>query len=730
VPHPIIQRPDEEMESTPEGPTPETDAPTADAHLAGFALLADPGTIAGEVAPAAADAQAEVERLRAALHLRSQEIEALQAKWSGPGADASEPDTKDEVEDSSEGRGALLDAASARRLAADARRRERESRAALEAAQKALGTEPTAPQGNAVVPPESTGWQQRALVARSPSETTEAGPPTAEASASPAAEANVPAANATPARAELDPDDTLRALGRELRVVRAENRERESTLALARETTRRQREEIERLRAALAELDRATAEPRDEAAPTTPPAAVVGDTTVRALDGGDSLALAARVTALEAELVERDGERTRLEAAVAEARAQDAQRRDQIDALQDRLEAQDRALDAARREYELERQRHTRSRGLIARLRATLAAAAPDESLFEDEDPLTRTAAPVVAVEPDVGEAAPAPETTAPDVQTGGVERLPVVDPGTQQEVVEASRTLRRAEARLFDDWLDGQVRRHFGPMGIDRLSDLLIGPLARRTSAVDGEPTVLLLGRNAWSRAAALAEGLVGGRSAPVAIHVADPVGGPDDLDLDADSPVRELLVAESAPEDATALARLLDSLRPAFVICHDLLSHEESPDAWLDALEGATDRRAALLFVETTGVGPIEAPEEVRAVGDRIWSLLPERYASLPGEAQPYPSWSAAFERAPCGVPNGLFEALRSRFRPELSARFGFLIAPFLHAGLAANFDADAERDQRFLAQVADLDERRVESGEAPALHGIVLVDPLAED
>ena len=728
MPHPIIQRPDEDTESAPEAPTSETHTSSSDAHLAGFALLADPGTIAGEVTPAAADAQQEVERLRAALHLRSQEIEALQAKWSGPGDDASGPATQDEADETSESRGALLDAASARRLAADARRRERESRAALEAAQKALGTEPTEPEGDAVAPPERSGWQQRALVARSPSETTDGGPPIVEASASPAAEAKEPAAEATPARAVLEPEDTLRALGRELRVVRAENRERESTLALARETTRRQREEIERLRAALAEHERTDTVPPDEAAPVTPPAPVVADTTVRALDGGDSLALAARVTALEAELAERDGERTQLEAAIAEARAQDAQRRDQIDALQDRLEAQDRALDAARREYELERQRHTRSRGLIARLRATLAAAAPDESLFEDEDPLTRTAAP--GVDPGVGEAAPRPETTAPAAGIGEVEPPPVADPAAQQGTFEATRALRRAEARLFDDWLDDQVRRHFGPMGIDRLSDLLIGPLARRTSAVDGDPTVLLLGRNAWGRAAALAEGLVAGSSAPVAIHVADPVGGPDDLDLDADSPVRDLLVPAPAPEDAIALAGLLDSLRPAFVICHDLLSHEESPDAWLEALEGATHRRAALLFVETTGVGPMEAPDEVRAVGDRIWSLLPERYASLPGEAQPYPSWSAAFERAACGVPNGLFEALRSRFRPELSARFGFLIAPFLHAGLAANFDPDAERDQRFLAQVADLDERRVESGEAPALHGIVLVDPLAED
>ena len=100
--------------------------------------------------------------------------------------------------------------------------------------------------------------------------------------------------------------------------------------------------------------------------------------------------------------------------------------------------------------------------------------------------------------------------------------------------------------------------------MGIDRLSDLLIGPLARRSSAVDVEPIVLLLGRNAWGRAAALAESVFAGSSTPIAIHVADPVGSPDDLDLDADSPIRDLLVPEPAPEDPIALAGLLESFAP----------------------------------------------------------------------------------------------------------------------------------------------------------------------
>lgn len=730
MPHPIIQRPDEEQKSASEAPASDAATPPVDANLAGFALLADPGTIAGEVDAPAVDAQEEVERLRAALYLRSQEIEALQAKWSGASEEAPAPLESNEPD---EARGALLDAASARRLAADARKRERESRAALEAAQNALRTEPVAPEADETDGAEPSGWQRRALVARSAPAPDEG--PSVPESATPTSEAKAPPPRDAPTRAALDPEDTIRALGRELRVVRAENRERESTLALARETTRRQREEIERLRTALAERERhPVAEPR-EVVPLAPPAPGPAQTTdaatVRALDEGDSVALAARLMALETELAERDADRARLESVLAEARGQEAQRRDHIDALEDRLEAQDRALDAARREYELERQRHTRSRRLIARLRATLSAAAPDESLFEDDDAIVHEAVGS-AVPGQQVETTPATTAAADEAAVSAVAVEPLsaaTRPTAEDEVRDDTREHRRADAKLFGEWLDDQVRRHFGPMGIDRLSDLLIGPLARRSAATDERSTILLLGRNVWHRAATLAEGLVAGSPAPVEIHVADPIGRPDDLDLDLDSPVRKLLIQTPVPEDPAALAALLEALRPAVVVSHDHLSREASPDAWLDVLEDAAGRRSALLFVESTGIGAVDAPDEVRTVGDRIWSLLPERYALRPGEERPYPSWSAAFDAAPAGIANELFEALRTRFRPELSARFGFLVAPFLHAGLAANFDLDAERDRRFLEQVADLDERRIEAGEAPALHGIVLVDPLAE-
>ncbi|MGB0622173.1 MAG: hypothetical protein ACPGVZ_22180 [Myxococcota bacterium] len=717
VPHPYSHRPDHEGASAPDATPVDTTATEGDEHLAGFSLLADPGTIAADAEAPPADTLEEVERLRTALHLRSQEIEALQSKQApseatpSPTSDAEAPPTTEDQ------RSPLLDAASARKLAADARKRERKSRAALEATQKALGVERDATEPDTSMKPPETGsrWEQRALVS------SDASPPSPAHRLEPAASTVEAPANATP-RTGLDPEDTIRALGRELRLARAENRERDSMIALARETTRRQREEIEALRAQLAEREDERTADLDAPIPPVSPAAGT-ETTVRALDRDDSIALAARVTALEAELAERDAEHARLDTALAETRARDTQRREKIDLLEDRLAAQDDALDAARREYELERRRHTRSRGIVTRLRTTLSAAAPEESLSEDAGPIAEPERPTLRDE--AGSAAESGDDATPARHEVAL-RIGHAPPAKAIALPERSLDARRAETRIFDAWLDDQVRRHFGPMGIDRLSDLLANPIARRTSASDERATVLLLGPDAWLRAAALAEDLVTSTE-DVQIHVADPRSRPEDLGLDPDSPLRDLLVPTDAPKQPSELATLLDTLRPTLVVSHGHLSNESAPEDWLEVLESATQRRTALCFVEATGTPVIEAMDDVRTVGDRIWSLLPERYAQHEGEV--LASWSAAFSRGKPGCANDLFEHLRTRFRPELSARFGFLIAPFLHAGIAANFDLEAPRDRRFLAQVADLDERRIEAGEAPALHAVTLVDPLAE-
>ena len=222
------------------------------------------------------------------------------------------------------------------------------------------------------------------------------------------------------------------------------------------------REEIEALRAQLAEReDERTAARADLDAPIPPVSPAAGtETTVRALDRDDSIALAARVTALEAELAERDAEHARLDTALAETRARDTQRREKIDLLEDRLAAQDDALDAARREYELERRRHTRSRGIINRLRTTLSAAAPDESLSEDAGPIAEPERPTLRDEASsVAESGDDATSARHEVEL----RIGHAPPAKESALPEHSLDARRAEARLFDAWLDDQGRTHQG---------------------------------------------------------------------------------------------------------------------------------------------------------------------------------------------------------------------------------------------------------------------------
>lgn len=69
-----------------------------------------------------------------------------------------------------------------------------------------------------------------------------------------------------------------------------------------------------------------------------------------------------------------------------------------------------------------------------------------------------------------------------------------------------------------------------------------------------------------------------------------------------------------------------------------------------------------------------------------------------------------------------------MREGFELELCAQFGFLAEAFVSGPIAGCFDVGNARDERFLKQIADVDERRLEAGSASALHLIARIDPEA--
>ena len=196
----------------------------------------------------------------------------------------------------------------------------------------------------------------------------------------------------------------------------------------------------------------------------------------------------------------------------------------------------------------------------------------------------------------------------------------------------------------------------------------------------------------------------------------------------LREEDPLRDTLQICPAPDSPEGLGFLLRTLAPAAVISRDFLTWRQDAELWLGELAAASAFGTSLLFLEETGHGEVTPSAEVAAVGERIWELLPERYTREPASGTAVESFRDAFARRPAPPRNELLRRLRQHFELELCAQFGFLAEAFVSGPIAACFDAGAARDQRFLKQIADLDERRLESGSASALHLIARVDPIA--
>ena len=636
----------------PPEPTPTTvrAAPVRQSDLeAQRALLADPATIAG-TAGSSQKSRGRDGRFQSgsdpALATASPKATPSAAKTTPPAPN---------------NRTALLDATRAKRLAREARLREHDSREALARARETFEPATTAtherPHTTSREPTPS--WQRVPLV-----------PVTAPAPA--------PATGAE------------RALAAELREARA-------TLAIARETTKVQRDEITRLRAdlvaktVLLSSRPAEADQPSESLASHPEIARLHD----------------RVATLATDREHFGLERTRLVESLAANQAELVDRTRRLEALQERYEVQEQALDQARRQSDQERRRHTAAQALLERLRGALREIEADEATAVST-PLALASHP-----------ARVPELPNPrGVQI--VHAQPVA-------IAKTAPFAKTARPPIFDVWRGEQIRRNFGPLGIETVADLLSTPLERRAQAGGAPLAILLVGNGATAVARPLAEDLLRIGAPNFVLHVADPIAR-SLAPLREEDPLRDTLQICPAPDSPEGLGFLLRTLAPAAVISRDFLTWRQDAELWLGELAAASAFGTSLLFLEETGHGEVTPSAEVAAVGERIWELLPERYTREPASGTAVESFRDAFARRPAPPRNELLRRLRQHFELELCAQFGFLAEAFVSGPIAACFDAGAARDQRFLKQIADLDERRLESGSASALHLIARVDPIA--
>ncbi|MBK7950175.1 MAG: hypothetical protein IPK00_15805 [Deltaproteobacteria bacterium] len=592
-------------------------------------------------------------------------------------------------------RTALLDATRAQRLAREARLRERDSREALARAREVLEGPPASVPASSTrrapsaVPTSSSQWQRHPLAPI---------PPTQPAVA-PTIAPHEPAA---PLLVRSTPPAAERALAAELREARA-------TLAIARETTQIQRDELARLRGALAQAT---------SAPMPAPAA---EPTERL----EQLArLSERVQQLEIDLDHRERERAQLIEALATSEREQAERDRRLAALQDRYDVQEQALDQARRQSELERRRHTEAQATLDRLRAALRG-------IEGEPP---SSSGDLARDPSA-EPAPTPRYATPESLSSALSPAAPATSPAAVVVVQTSPASEPARPRtgglfrtpIFERWRESQIRRHFGPLGLETTGDLLRDPLARRQRPGGKPLPILLVGAGVAAKARSLREDLMRSGSPRFALHVADPLS-PGAVELPAMEGLDESPQSHCAPESAGELERLVRELEPAVIVVRDFLTAQREVESWLEVLRGASDAGACIILLEETGRGAVAPGDEIEAIGQRIWELLPERYTRDPVTETPVASYREAFARRVAPPRNGLLGALRSRFELELCAQFGFLAEAFVSGPIAGCFDADAARDRRFLEQITDLDDRRVEAGSTAALHLIARVDPLA--
>lgn len=683
------------------------------ASLGQFSLLADPTTISGKSEASQGESNHdEIERLRAALYARSREIVALQRGHTAQGDSAllessvadSEPQRTD---------GSLLNSAQARQLADDAHAREKAIRAEVSNARDALRSESTDPSSPT---PSSEGtsrqWRTRALVG---------GPTRSDR-------------HLIERQADPLPLESVET------VLRAEMRELRATLSIARDTTRSQKKEIAELRARFSEknqlLEDAGQDDRRLEPGTADPSSVSTDGTLRhALEVSQSelIRLRDRLRLNLREIETRDAERALLRQTLEERENDLAARRSQLDELQDRFDVQARALDHARLQFDQERNRNTASQELLSRLRETLddGCAEQPSSPLEAATRRQSVADSTIEVSHPRTPSEPSSQFLSEHAPQSTVRlETPLADAFDATQVEKGF-----SRPAIFDTWQDDQIRRIFGPMGIDTFIDLLRAPLARRTDQDRAEMPLVVLGRGAWRWAAMLADGLVQYGMPPFTIYVCDPAGGANSVGdrFGHERPIREFLRELRFPDTPESLQGSLEKIEPAALISRDFLSSQSDVEPWLDVLSSASTGGTCLLFSECTGVGPATPPPEISSIGDRIWELMPERYTRVANAPARYASWSEAFswsqresELAPA---NNLLTRLRNRFRLEMLAKFGFLAESFVATPIGENFDAKAIRDRKFLSQVADVDDRKVEAGIVPALHLVAVVDREAE-
>ncbi|MCP4039677.1 MAG: hypothetical protein GY733_22225, partial [bacterium] len=265
----------------------------------------------------------------------------------------------------------------------------------------------------------------------------------------------------------------------------------------------------------------------------------------------------------------------------------------------------------------------------------------------------------------------------------------------------------------IFRMWRDGQIAKKLAPIGIASADEFFAGRIEPLFStAPSGGLEILSLGGEDREFELRVARGLrkLGRDGFRIHFPVADPEHGDEIVRMGSQAG----LDSELVPFRADAGASDLETLLFQAIIGDGALSRSDHLEPLVLALAEATRHGAMLAIAERTGRGGSRAAQEM---GERIWRLMPERYK----HNQLADRVETEYWRGEPGEGDeaDLLALLRTHFAFEDFATFGHLVDRFVGPEIGPNFDPADDRDRRFIEQIANLDEAKLDAGALSPLH-----------
>ncbi len=760
---------------------PKASAPLDD--LAAFSVLADPAEIAGDAPTTESDQQTVVDRLRAELQRRAMQVERMsrdlgaakasaeassegsEAGWKSVGTASTQPRASAPAQEEAGLKRLLHAAHRARhdlqeRLQArdgefdELRREKKELSSALDAARAELAS--AAGERERVNDLMSNLTTRSAAYERLSDECNslrrglvEAQREAAEARK--ASERNREVLGETRNRvAEREAEaSALRAAlatnQKQAQARECDNDELKAALSIASETLEARRAELRQARAELEATSRRLSESELKATRLENELQAQHDRTHQ--QTSELAKLKEAVPRLESEVQERQSEAETLRQRLT---AQQSELVDAREALsQSRLKCEGLAddLENEREAHRRARERASEREATVSKLHETLASIGKAASVF----PLTETGGENVEAAPrqdvsgdDATSEIAEPEATsepldaaeadvaldeATNEEEAAVEATPEVEKHAAAEpikrddrdtplayVVPARGSVRPA---IFDLWRDQQVARKLSSLDIADTEGFFARHIAAAANLPKGDTLeVLSLGGEEPDFELRIARRLRKQGQHDFRIHF--PQGDAAQTNATLARAASAGIDTELAPFDADAWMQAGLPEHFHVIIGDGALSRSTQLVPFVDSLESAAREGSQLALAERIGRGESRTAREM---GERVWRLMPERYKynhvtdEVDGE---YASHAEAV------LDVDILALLRSRFAFEDYASFGHLVDRFIGAEIGPNFDPEDDRDRRFIEQIANLDEAKLDSGTLRPLHMMARLSP----